>query len=251
MKLSELRQSRIHSMTLAALLIAVGVIFSGVLSFYLPLFGYPSLKVDLTSVILLLGGILLGPIYGGLIGLGTDLLGFVIFAPGTYHPGITLNQILFGVIGGLISHLIWKPTNKSWFSYVNIGLGMLLLGGGIAYVAMTDTVFAGGQVVELTPVIKTTLLIAMVAIVGGMTAVIVWIAYKYRTITSLVQIALFIVIVTEVILNILIMPIWIEQLMGIPYAVNAFVRVFRAIFLIPFKFVLLLAVLRLTRIKIV
>lgn len=249
MNLTDIRNSRVQSMTLAALLIAVGVIFSGVFSFYLPLFGYPSLKVDLTSVILMVSGMLLGPWYGALVGAGTDLIGYVLFSPGTYHPGITFNAIMFGVIGGLVSRFIWQPREFKSMGYINIAIAMLLLGGGVTYVLVTNTVFAGGESILLTPTIKLSLILSMILISLAMIAALVVIAYKYRSLMSLVQLAVFAILVTEVVLNILIMPIWIEQLMGIPYPVGAFVRVFRAIFLIPFKLVLTLALLRLTRLK--
>ena len=249
MNFHDIRNSRVQSMTLAALLIAVGVIFSGLFSFYLPLFGYPSLKVDLTSVILLVAGMLLGPWYGALVGLGTDLIGYVIFSPGTYHPGITLNAVLFGLIGGLVSRWIWQPKEFRPMGYINIAIAMLLLGGGVTYVLVTDTVMAGTEAIILTSTIKWSLISAMIVITLVMVAVLVWIAYKYRHLASIVQIAVFTILISEVLLNIFLMPLWIQQLMGIPYAVGAFVRVFRAIFLIPFKLILTLALLRVSRIK--
>lgn len=52
---------------------------------------------------------LFGPTVGGLYGIAMDLLTFIVKPGGTFHPGITFNALLTGVLYGLI--LYKKPAS--------------------------------------------------------------------------------------------------------------------------------------------
>ncbi len=59
-------------------------------------------SVSFTYTIYVLAGVFFGPVSGGIVGLLSDLLGFLIAPQGPYMPLITLSSALMGVIGGLI-----------------------------------------------------------------------------------------------------------------------------------------------------
>ena len=100
-----------RKITLAAMLTAVSIILTRFVSIIIPLGGYPSLSIDLGSVPILLSGIVLGPIFGGIVGFTSDLIGFFTNSRGgVFHAGFTINSILTGVIPGLI-YLFLKNKN--------------------------------------------------------------------------------------------------------------------------------------------
>ncbi len=59
-------------------------------------------SISFTYTIYLLAGAFFGPVSGGIVGLLSDLLGFLIAPQGPYIPLITLSSALMGVIGGMI-----------------------------------------------------------------------------------------------------------------------------------------------------
>ncbi len=63
-----------------------------------------NVKIGFGFVPVMLGGLLLGPLSGGIIGLVSDLIGSILFPSGAFFPGFTLTAFLTGVIFGLFLH---------------------------------------------------------------------------------------------------------------------------------------------------
>ncbi len=63
-----------------------------------------NVKIGFGFVPVMLGGILLGPAGGGIIGMVSDLIGSILFPSGAFFPGFTLTAFLTGVIFGLFLH---------------------------------------------------------------------------------------------------------------------------------------------------
>ncbi len=59
-------------------------------------------SVSFTYTIYVLSGIFFGPVAGGIVGVLSDILGFLIAPQGPYMPLITLSSALMGVISGLV-----------------------------------------------------------------------------------------------------------------------------------------------------
>lgn len=86
-------------MIYTAFLTALAVILTRFLSLNLSQFG---VRVSLGMVPVVFAGFVLGPIFGGVAGLLSDLIGILIHPMGAPHYGIMLNAALYGVIPGLI-----------------------------------------------------------------------------------------------------------------------------------------------------
>ncbi len=84
-----------------ALLIALSVVLSGMLSVPVMPLGTYSLKIGLGMLPVLIASALFGPLYGGMVGGLADLLQALIFPKGAYMPWFTVVGTLFGVIPGL------------------------------------------------------------------------------------------------------------------------------------------------------
>lgn len=89
------------------LLLALGLFLSGLVLtrvFVINVYtgGVESLRISFASLPVLLGGIWLGPWWGGIMGGGLDLAGFALQGSGPYVPMITLVSGLRGVLPGLL-----------------------------------------------------------------------------------------------------------------------------------------------------
>jgi ECF transporter S component (folate family) len=67
-----------------------------------PVAGVGALRLSFGEIPIILAGILFGPVGGGLTGLASDLIGYIINSHGgAFFPGFTLSAALTGVIPGL------------------------------------------------------------------------------------------------------------------------------------------------------
>ncbi len=88
----------VYRLALAALFVALSVILTRLLS--VVVIG-GAFRPELGHVPIQLAGLLLGPGYGGLVGLAADLAGAIALPQGAFHPGFTFSSILVGVLPGL------------------------------------------------------------------------------------------------------------------------------------------------------
>ncbi|MEG1560083.1 MAG: folate family ECF transporter S component [Clostridia bacterium] len=88
-------------LVICAILIALGVILSGLLSIpVLPLGAY-TLKIGFGALPTIVAAVLYGPIYGGMVGAAVDILQALLFPMGAYIPLYTISGMLLGVLPGL------------------------------------------------------------------------------------------------------------------------------------------------------
>ena len=89
----------------------------------------PFIRVSLGPTFIIIAGLILGPIYGGIVGFLADLLGFFMFdASGFgYNPLISVTYLLYGLLAGLLVYIIRK-NKKMKFPLIQLILfvGMLI-----------------------------------------------------------------------------------------------------------------------------
>lgn len=109
--ISTFKLKPVLKITLSALFIALTIVASK----FLPIsnvFNLPFLRISLGPTILIFASILLGPVYGAITGLLSDLVGFIFDTTGfAYNPLFSLTYLLYGLIPGLLVFLLKK--NKS------------------------------------------------------------------------------------------------------------------------------------------
>jgi ECF transporter S component (folate family) len=212
----------VRKITLSALLVSISIVLTRFFGIVIPLGGYPSLSLDLGSVPILLSGIVLGPIFGGIVGLSSDALGFFINSRGgVFHFGFMLNSILTGVIPGLIFIFLKNKNLK----FIKIGIISILYILATYYFVVIRA--ADSTAIKL---LANTLLF-MVA------SSIITVDYKIKN--KQLKLVIFTVLVVEVFVFIALTPIWLYQLYQLPYFISVLSRVFRAILLVPIKTVLI------------
>ncbi|MFA5692654.1 MAG: folate family ECF transporter S component [Acholeplasmataceae bacterium] len=82
--------------TVASLLVAISVVLGVIFKTVVPAglnFGFPYYAIPLV-----IGSLILGPLYGGMMGLISDYLGFIILPVGEYDVIFALRAIMWGVI---------------------------------------------------------------------------------------------------------------------------------------------------------
>jgi len=89
-------------------LIALSIILTRVASLRVAIGGVEGIRIGLGKLPIILGGVIFGPLAGGLIGAFSDLLGYFINPIGVYMPHFTLTSALTGIIPAAILILMRK-----------------------------------------------------------------------------------------------------------------------------------------------
>jgi len=97
-----------HKITNMGLLIALSIILTRFASLRIALGGVEGIRIGLGGLPIILGGIIFGPLTGGIIGAFSDLLGYFINPMGAYMPCFTLTSALTGIIPALVLKLSQK-----------------------------------------------------------------------------------------------------------------------------------------------
>jgi ECF transporter S component (folate family) len=118
----------VTAISVAGMLVAIGVVLS-----FVKIVLSPVLEISFSFLPLAAGGLLYGPVVGGVMGILTDVLGYFVRPNGPFFPGFTLNALISGVLYGLF--LYKKPV--TWTRviivsaliavFINLGLTALWL----------------------------------------------------------------------------------------------------------------------------
>lgn len=114
------RQERIKKLTLAALFLALAVVFGRVFLIPLP---WTRGNVNLCDAAILIGALLLGPWYGGAIGGFAGLFLDLISGFAQYAPFSFIAHGLEGLIVGLVAR--WLPNR--WGRLLGLVLGIVIM----------------------------------------------------------------------------------------------------------------------------
>lgn len=120
-----------REITTSAILMALSIILTRTMSVMLPIPGLAEgLRVGFGTIPIQAGGYLFGPLAGGLVGLGADLIGYMINPMGgALHLGFTLSSVLSGVIPGIISRAYAKSSGKTILEVLREGRSQSIIIG--------------------------------------------------------------------------------------------------------------------------
>ena len=95
----------IRSLTLAAMLTAISIVIGIVCKNFLN-FGGGLFRITFENMPIILAGFSFGPIVGGLVGVASDLLSYLLSAQ-AYPPNliVTLGAFLVGTLSGIVAHI--------------------------------------------------------------------------------------------------------------------------------------------------
>lgn len=123
------KKSRMDTRTMvkAGFLTAISIVLTRFMYFFVPLAGFPALRISFGEVPIMMSGLLFGPIVGGVTGVAADLIGILVNSQGAFHPGFTLSSMLWGVIPGLFAILFKKSKSyEKTYSFMNVFIAVFV-----------------------------------------------------------------------------------------------------------------------------
>jgi ECF transporter S component (folate family) len=107
-------KNRALKIAFAGMFIALNIILTRFFSYMFYIGGLQAIRLSFGEIPLMLGGIVLGPVYGAITGALADLIGYPVNPQGPYFPGFTLTAAMAGLLPGLMSKLVKKEW--TWLS---------------------------------------------------------------------------------------------------------------------------------------
>jgi len=116
-----------HKITNMGFLIALSIILTRIASVRIAIGGVEGIRIGLGKFPVVLGGILFGPLAGGIIGGLSDLLGYIINPIGAYMPHFTLTSALTGIIPVMVLRLLKRTEEiKTLELVISIAIGQII-----------------------------------------------------------------------------------------------------------------------------
>ncbi|MFH1453100.1 MAG: folate family ECF transporter S component [Armatimonadota bacterium] len=101
-----------------SLFIALAIVFRRLLSISVPPVG----NINFGGFPIILSGFLFGPLWGGVVGGLSDILGYPLFPRAAYHVYFTLTSVLTGILPALIYSFFRQDKNKPSFLLITVSI---------------------------------------------------------------------------------------------------------------------------------
>jgi ECF transporter S component (folate family) len=240
----------IRKMTLSAMFIAVGLILERIIM--IPI-GEVN-RIAFGSSAIILASLIVGPLFGAVVGASIDVLGFMINSVGTFTPFVTIGLAVLGVLPWLLSYLMKSLRKVKGYYYLSyLFLGLLFIYGVWFIYSREQYTFnmGGGNFVDVN------LTGFLVRIVLPLIALMIFFGFVYFTdtvqkrfpaLTENTQLfpkeILFIVLVSEIIISIIWGVQWRVWYLGIPPLALYFNQIIFFVIAFPVKSLIVIIGLR-------
>ena len=228
---------------------AMFVVLSAVLqalSFMIPLFGFPSLKIGFSQMPLMLLGALLGPLWAYIGGICQDLISLFMDPTNAPFLGFTLNKIIIALIPAF------------WFTYGNkISQKTLLVLTqviivctyvlGLSALWTTNEIVSGGDVFVVTVWIKIGMTVLILILLGILCYGIYYLYQKYQTDSNKASHWIISIISVEVVVQYCLTPFWLSVMYRIPFMASSLIRIVKGSVMIFLNIVIGLVLYRVLR----
>jgi ECF transporter S component (folate family) len=236
------RMDKLHVTGEKLAIIAMFIALSVALQFFslmIPLFGFPSMRIGFSQLPLMVIGVLFGPSWAFLSGIVQDFLGLIVTPTGFPFFGFTLNKIIIGLIPALLFSKKIKWTPKVAY-IVSQGILLSFLLGALAYLWMTPSIVTNGEVIEITMTIKLVFSTGSVLLIGAMMFFLHLLTEKYKKYENDFSISIWAmsVVLVEVIVQLMLTPLWLAIMYDIPIWISFLLRVVKATIMVPFTIII-------------
>ena len=217
-------KSDVRQMTLGALFVILAIILKR-LAVMVPFLGFPSLKITLEVLPLIVAGLTLQPGYCFIVSIATDFLGLVLANAGGFpFLGFTLNAVLQTEIPCLLKIYLNEKNERLLERIVKIVMVIISLLGCL-YVFKINEVNISGSSYQVTLPIKFTIF------------VIIFIRYYKNKLKEkdlcLFHLSILSVVAIELTVTMFLTPYWLQTMYGIPFFASQFVRILKSCVMIP------------------
>jgi ECF transporter S component (folate family) len=236
------RMDKLHVTGEKLAIIAMFIALSVALQFFslmIPLFGFPSMRIGFSQLPLMVIGVLFGPSWAFLSGIVQDFLGLIVTPTGFPFFGFTLNKIIIGLIPALLFSKKIKWTPKVAY-IVSQGILLSFLLGALAYLWMTPSIVTNGDIIEITMTIKLVFSTGSVLLIGAMMFFLKLLTEKYKKYENDFSISIWAmsVVLVEVIVQLILTPLWLAIMYDIPIWISFLLRVVKATIMVPFTIII-------------
>ena len=240
-------QYKLRSTILVSLFLVLALVLS-YFSMMLGLFGFPTLKIGLAQLPLMLVGVVFGPGYAFIAGILYDVLGLIVTPTNFPFLGFTLSNILVCTIPAL-----WlKESMKIKESALKKVLPTIFFTIAMCFIIYLWTYTFSDTFT--TSVMKLDNMQRLMITVGipVYTLLLYFVVNKViKRITSINQTMVYqwviAVLLVEIIANLLLTPYWLYTMYGVPYILNFFVRVLKLMIMIPLNSIIGITVWKVIR----
>lgn len=105
-------KSQTYTICACALLMAMAIVLKTVLQFSVPMFGVKSQELNFSYSVIMFAGYVFGPLWGGIVGIGADLIGCLISGEGAPIIGLTVTNFFVGALPGILRLIVGDKYKK-------------------------------------------------------------------------------------------------------------------------------------------
>jgi ECF transporter S component (folate family) len=227
----------LRAITFTALMVMLSVVLS-IFSLMVPMFGYPSLKIGLSQLPLMMVGLFFGPSWAFVAGLVEDVLELLTASIGFPFFGFTLNKILIAMIPAI--WMLLPKTRLKQFKYLPhamlVGFWALAMG----FVANINEVNIGKDLIQINLQTKLGIFLMSTVLVGFMIVMLNVITKQYQRKSYRFSLTDWVVIIllVELVVNLILTPIWLQTMYGIPFLLNVAPRLVKGTVMIQLNIIL-------------
>ena len=218
---------QLKTLVMVSFLVGISVVLA-LLSWMIPLFGFPSLKIGFSQIPLMFIGFVFGPFWGFLGGLLADILELLTGTIAFPFFGFTLNKVLVGFIPGLVVRIVKTDDRytRMWPTIAIILISMLAM----FYVFSTNQVKVDENVITVGLEIKLILSALIIFMMSGLLISLNIILRHQKNHYAFLWILALILV--EMIVQLMLTPFWLDVMYGIPFIVSVSVRLIKAVVMI-------------------
>ncbi len=218
---------KVKTIVIVSLFITLSLVLS-LISWMVPLFGFPSLKIGLSQLPIMIIGFIFGPSWGFIAGLIEDLLELLTGTVAFPFFGFTLNKILVGVIPAFAYRMI-KTNNGFTKQLPNILISIIAF-SALIYVFSTQSISVlDGEVVitlMMKLIISAFILLLVSTLILGLRHLI-----KQNQQVYLLNWVIGVILV-EMVVQLTLTPLWLDIMYNIPFVISVSIRLVKAILMI-------------------
>lgn len=250
------RSLAVFRLTTSSLLIALSIVLQ---RFFVFPAGPSVYRISLANVPIIFASLIMGPLYGGVVGALSDLTGTLLFPVGSFLPWPLISATLYGVLPFLLIEgirRIPKVIKTILFHVVAIAVYVFV----VVYIFKNNQALywsdsSGEKYLEFSPLFKI-LFLTVISLLGlVLSGSITWLQIKNKDtppneITWRVVDLAFALLITRIILDVVFATIWKKTVMGADYAISIFFHTIILLILVPLEtFILTLISKPLSNIK--
>ena len=217
----------LKALVMSSLLVVLSVVLS-IFSAMIPLFGFPALKIGFSQLPLMLVGVWFGPAFAFMAGLSADVIELLSGTISFPFLGFTLNKILVAMLPALAMHILSRAKLNA--QYIALSLLGIVFGLALIYVWTVETVLIGETMVE--PLWSQRSGVSVILLGLGLSLSVGLHQLVRHKHFANAWVWILGVLLVEVVVQLILTPIWLRVMFGLPIVLSVSIRLIKATFMV-------------------